>query len=384
MIKSYDVIIIGAGSVGVPIAMALSANKVKTLVIDKLPSVGQDNNKKAIGGLRATHSDKSKILVGLRSLEIFSSWYEMYGDDIQWMQNGYSFPAYTEDIALQLKNTMEIQHSYGLDISWITPEDYNELVPGINNNELIGSTYSPKDGSASPLLAINAFYRKSLENGCSYKFKECVHEINIMDGNMITIKTDKGEYTAEKVINAAGSYASEIGRLTGFELPVQPDNHEAGISEPVARFFGPMVVDIRPYRKSANFYFYQNFEGQVVFCLTPDPPILGIDNESTSEFLPLIAKRMTSVYPRLSNLKVRRTWRGQYPMTPDGFPIVGESKDNPNIIAAVGFCGQGVMLGPGIGEILSRLVTGEMSDLDKEILAGFSPYRDFNSSELLK
>lgn len=62
-----------------------------------------------------------------------------------------------------------------------------------------------------------------------------------------------------------------------FNLPVQPDNHEAGITEPVARFMGPMVVDMRICPGSENFYFYQNNEGQIV-CITPKPPITGIDN----------------------------------------------------------------------------------------------------------
>lgn len=384
MKKVYDVIIIGAGSVGVPIAMAVSEKRLNVLVIDDMPSVGQANNKKAIGGLRATHSDKSKIKVSLRSLEIFSTWQQLHGDDIQWMPNGYSFPAYTEEIANQLQETMKVQHSYGLDISWISPEEYSELVPGIKIDGLIGSTYSPKDGSASPLLAINAFYRKCLDYGCSFHFNETVKDISPEEDGTFKVKSNKDVYSAKFIVNAAGNYSADIADILDIKIPVKPDNHEAGITEPVARFFGPMVVDIRKEKGSANFYFYQNKEGQVVFCLTPDPPIWGIDNDSTSEFLPLISHRMLTVYPRLANLKVRRTWRGQYPMTPDAFPIVGSSEKHPNFIIAAGFCGQGFMLGPGIGEIISRMVTGDLSEEDKEVLAGFSLDRDFSSPELLK
>ncbi|MDD2596864.1 MAG: FAD-binding oxidoreductase, partial [Candidatus Cloacimonetes bacterium] len=135
---------------------------------------------------------------------------------------------------------------------------------------------------------------------------------------------------------------------------------------------------------SANFYFYQNNEGQVVFCITPDPPILGIDNRSTSEFLPLCSKRMIKVYPRLRNLKVRRTWRGQYPMTPDGFPIVGQSREIENLVLAVGMCGQGFMLGPGMGELVSRICTGQLSVDDHRVLQSFDPYRDFSGEEKFK
>ena len=382
--RVHDVIIIGAGSIGVPVAMALASEKLRVLVIDALPSAGQGNNKKAIGGLRATHSDKGKIKVCLRSLEVFSTWKELHGDDIQWMSNGYSFPAYTEKDEQTLKETMKIQHTFGLNIKWISPEDYRELVPGIKMNGLRGSTYSPEDGSASPLLAINALYYKSLHYGADYRFNELVSDIKMLSDGNFQIKTNKETYHSKFVVNAAGNYAADIARMLNIEIPVRPDNHEAGISEPVKRFFGPMVVDIRPTKDSANFYFYQNYEGQVVFCLTPDPPIWGIDNDSTSVFLPQITKRMLSIYPRLANLKVRRTWRGQYPMTPDGFPIVGRTNEYPNFINAAGVCGQGFMLGPGLGELLSRMITEKLTADDKEILEGFSLYRMFSATEVLK
>jgi sarcosine oxidase subunit beta len=167
-------------------------------------------------------------------------------------------------------------------------------------------------------------------------------------------------------------------------VPVEPDNHEGAITEPVQRFFGPMVVDIRPEPGSANYYFYQNHEGQVVFCITPDPPILGVRPESTSAFFPLVAKRMVQLFPRLATLRVRRSWRGQYPMTPDGFPIVGRDATVANYIHAVGMCGQGFMLGPGLGELLTRIARNEETADDRHILESFLPTREFRGVEALK
>ncbi len=382
--KNFDVIIIGAGSVGVPTALALSEKKLKVLVIDSKRSAGQENNKKAIGGIRATHSDFGKIKVSQRSIEIFSTWKEKYGDDIGWMANGYSFPAYNIEDEKKLKELMKIQHSFGLNIKWISPQEYEKFVPGINIDGLRGSTYSPEDGSASPLLALNAFYFKSLEFGAEYKFNENVINIKLDENKISQIVTDKGQYSADTIINASGNNAKEIGEMMGIYLPVIPDSHEGAITEPVERFFDPMVVDMRPIKGSANYYFYQNNEGQVIFCITPSPPILGTDSDSTSEFLPQVAKRMIDLYPRLANLKVRRTWRGQYPMTPDGFPIVGRSVEIPNLINAVGMCGQGYMLGPGLGELIARIVINKLSDDDRKALISFDPYRDFSGMEQFK
>jgi sarcosine oxidase subunit beta len=119
---NFDVIIVGAGSVGVPTAMALGAAGVKTLVMDAKPSPGQGDNKRAIGGIRATHSDPGKILVGLRSLEIFSTWKERYGEDIEWLKGGYLFPVYREQEERSLKRLLPLQRQFGLNINFIDPD----------------------------------------------------------------------------------------------------------------------------------------------------------------------------------------------------------------------------------------------------------------------
>ena len=92
--QSYDVVVIGSGSVGVPAAWAMARSGLNVLVVDKLASPGQGSNKAAIGGIRATHSEPAKIRICLRSLEIASTWRETHGDDIEWQMGGYSFVAY--------------------------------------------------------------------------------------------------------------------------------------------------------------------------------------------------------------------------------------------------------------------------------------------------
>ncbi len=381
---SYDAIIIGAGSVGVPTAMAIAEQGLKPLVIDMNALPGQGENKHAIGGVRATHSDPGKILIGRRSLEILSTWEERHGDCIEWLRGGYTFPLYRQQDADLLKGLVPIQKSYGLNIDVIKPKDMQELVPGINPEGLLGGTFSPDDGSISPLLTINAFYRRAKELGAEFKFKEKVTGLDTNRGQITGVRTDKGQYTAPVVVDAAGPYSREIGKMVGTELTVIPDSHEAAITEPVKSFFSCMVVDIRPGPDSKNYYFYQNRHGQVVFCITPDPPIFGTDKGATSTFLPQVCARMVTLLPRLKNIRVRRTWRGLYPMTPDGSPLVGWNKEVKGLVHAAGMCGQGLMLGPGLAELVGRLVVSKTIDDDEIILQEFSPYRKFKEMEALK
>jgi sarcosine oxidase subunit beta len=382
--KVYDVIIIGSGSVGLPAAFFLAQAGLKPLVIDQFASPGQGSNKAAIGGIRATHSAPSKIHLCLKSIEIFSTWQETYGDNIEWYEGGYSFVAYRERDERVLKDLLKIQQSYGLDIRWLERDDLLEVIPDLNPDGLIGGTYSPRDGSASPMLTSHAFYTQARKLGVEFRFRERVTGIIRRRGQVVGVRTDQGGYATGTVINAAGPWARAVAQMAGLDVPVVPDSHEAGITEPVERFLGPMVVDIRPAEGSKNYYFYQHRPGPIVFCITPEPPIVGTDRRETSVFLPMIARRMVDLMPKLANVKVRRTWRGLYPMTPDGFPIVGRAWELAGYIYAVGMCGQGYMLGPGVGVLLTHMVQDNLTTQDEEILEELSSYREFGSEEKLK
>jgi len=381
---TFDVVIVGAGSVGMPTACFLAEQGIKPLVIDQFASPGQGSNKAAIGGIRATHSSFAKIQLCLDSLRVFSTWEASYGDNIEWAQGGYAFVAYREQEARALKNLLKIQQSAGLNIRWLERAEMLDLVPALNPDGLLGGTYSHEDGSASPMMSGHAFYRRALELGVRFRFQERVTGLIRRRGMVVGVRTDKGGYATETVINAGGAWARAVANMAGLDVPVVPDSHEAGITEPVAPFLSPMVVDIRPDEGSTNYYFYQHKPGGVVFCITPDPPIVGTDRRETSAYLPMIARRMVGLMPRLANIKVRRTWRGLYPMTPDGSPVIGRSKELEGYIHAVGMCGQGFMLGPGVGRLLTRMLTDRETDADAVTLKELTPYRAFAGTEALK
>ena len=380
----YEVIIVGAGSVGVPTAMALGELGIRALVIDMYPSPGQGENKHAIGGIRATHSDLGKILTCQRSLEIFSTWQDRFGDNIEWLKGGYVFPVYRKKDEQLLKGLLPVQKEFGLNIDFIGPQSIQQLVPGINPKGLRGGTCSPEDGSISPLLAVNAFYQRALELGTTFCFKEKIIRILVKNKKVSGVVTDKNTYHAPVVVDAAGAFSPELCKTVKVEIPVISDSHEGAITEPVQPFFRCMVVDMRPAPGSKNYYFYQNKHGQVVFCITPDPPIIGKDKRETSEFLPQVCTRMIQLLPRLKNLRVRRTWRGLYPMTPDGSPLVGWNRKVKGLLHATGMCGQGLMLAPGVGEVVARMIAGDTTASDDLILKEFSPHRRFKGQEVLK
>lgn len=390
----FDVIIIGAGSVGTPTAHFLALRGYRVLCLDGRASAGQGQNKTAIGGVRATHSDPAKIGICQKSLEIFSTWEETYGGSVGWKKGGYTFPVYRDREEQILKGILPIQKRYDLNIHWVDDARMREIVPGINPRGLRGGTYSPDDGQVCPLLAVEAFQRAARDSGAEFLFGAEVTGLveghgTGSEGNrrIEAVKTGRGTFTADIVINAAGARAREIGGMAGLNIPVFPDSHEAGISAPVKDFLAPLVVDLRPgpEGKTVNFYFGQNHEHALIFCYTPKVLFPGLDRRPTSEFMPIIASRLVDLIPRLRHLTIRRVWRGLYPMTPDGVAIVGRAPGFENHYLEVGMCGQGFMMGPGVGWEMANLIATGRTEMPAEIFGMLSPERDFTGKvEALK
>lgn len=386
--KEYDAIVIGAGSVGVPTTYFLAKEGFKVLCVDRHASPGQGQNKAAIGGVRATHSDPAKIKLCQESLGVFSTWEERTGFDIGWKKGGYCFPVYRENEEGILRSILPIQKRFDLNIDWVDRDRITTHIPGIDPEGLIGGTFSPDDGQVSPLRAISGFTNEAKRLDADFIYRSEIKGIRMENDRITGVRTRNVEYRADVVVNAGGARASEICRMAGLDVPVVPDSHEAGITSPVKPFLDPLVVDLRPgpEGKTANFYFGQVKSGQIIFCYTPIGPFTGEDRRCTSEFMPVIARRLVDLIPRFKNLLIRRLWRGLYPMTPDAIPVVGSSREVEGFHMGIGMCGQGFMLGPGVGKNLAGLIAHGKPLLEREVFELLSPDRDFyrEKKEMLK
>jgi len=161
------------------------------------------------------------------------------------------------------------QKSFGLNIDWLDAAAFREIIPDINPEGLLGGTFSPDDGSASPLLTNHAYYTHAQSLGVEFHFCEPVRKMQLEHGKIVSLTTDLNTYSAGVVVNCAGAWAAEVGKLAGVDLPVRPDSHEAAITEPVARFLGPMIVDIRPAPGSTNYYSISISPGRSSFASLP-------------------------------------------------------------------------------------------------------------------
>lgn len=145
--KAYDVVVIGAGSIGTPLAYYLAKKGLKALTIEKNASQGQGDNKCAIGGIRASHSDPAKVSVCLRSLDIISHFQEEHDFDLEWVKGGYLFTAYGTAQENAFRSLLPMHHSNGLVSHFLNREQTLKVVPGLKADNLNGSLFTPNDGS---------------------------------------------------------------------------------------------------------------------------------------------------------------------------------------------------------------------------------------------
>ena len=110
--KNFDVLIIGAGSVGVPLSFYLAKKGLKVGVIEKRASEGRGQNRAAIGGIRATFSDPAKIKICQNSIEQLKNMNDEYGKDVDWMQGGYLYPVYDMNTENNLKTLLKTQKKF--------------------------------------------------------------------------------------------------------------------------------------------------------------------------------------------------------------------------------------------------------------------------------
>ncbi len=374
--NTADVIVIGAGIIGAATGYYLAKKKLKVYVLEKeFPCFGSTG--RCIGGIRQQYTHPLSINVMKESVKIFSSLNKEFGKDIEWFPGGYLFLAHSEEQKNTYLSTIQIQHKFNLPVRFISADECNNIVNGINTEGLLGGAYCPTDGQANPFAVTYGYLQRIKELNGKVFTNSNVSKIKTSGNKAKSVITNCGEYFAPVVINATGSWAKHVSKMVGLDVPIEPERHESLVTEACERLFDPMLVDYR----SDGCYFIQNYgTGHFIGCYTPVPNNPGYDRRASSEFITEMPRRMSRLVPRLKELKVIRQWAGSYEMTPDGNPIVDKTPVEGFYISA-GMCGHGFMFGPALGKYMSELVTTGKTSLP---LDDFALNRSFGKAEAMK
>ena len=359
MIKSADIVIIGGGVQGCSIAYNLAKRGQRNIAILEKDTCANGSSGRCGAGFRQQFGTEMNCILAKESIKILEQLSGELDYDIEFNQKGYLILAYTEKEVLQFKKNIQLQQSLGIDSRLVTPQEAKEIVPPLNIKDVLAASYCPKDGNVNPLLTTFAYAEAAQRLGVRlYRFIEALG-IESENNKITAVVTSRGRFLTDKVVNAAGGYSREVGEMAGLDIPVYSQRHQILVTEPVIPLWESMLMSF-----SRNFYFQQLPHGSIVGGYgDPEHEIKGHDIGSSWQFVTTMARKMTSLIPTITDVRVVRQWAGSYNMSPDSQPILGEHPQLQGYYMSLGFSGHGFMLAPISGKMLAQCILGEDTDL---------------------
>ncbi len=364
MKRSADCVIIGGGIIGTSVAYYLAKSGMTDVVVLEADYLASGGTGRCGGGIRQQWSTEPNARLAMESVRIFTTLEEELGEDIEFLQGGYLVLAYTDEDVEQFEKNVALQRGLGLDVEILTPDEIRaRVVAQLNTERVKMATYCSKDASANPFLATRAYAAAAKRLGVEVELFTPVRRILAENGRITGVETDRGVISTPRVINAAGSHSVPLAETVGVELPIKPYRREILVTEPLERFFDPMIISF-----SFGVYFRQVQHGSIIggFAYPDEQP--GFNQTSSVDFLTTMSKKLAYLMPVLEDVKVVRQWAGLYDVTPDAQPIIGETDGVDGFFQASGFSGHGFMIAPMVSTLLSQIVLGETPALDVERL----------------
>jgi sarcosine oxidase subunit beta len=359
-----EVVIIGAGIMGLAIAYHLARLGVTDIVVlDKSYLCGGASGRNG-GGVRAQWSSEANIQLMQESVKMCRDFAFEMKINVWFRQGGYLFLARSGDKARALEASVKLQNENGLPTRMLSPAEARAIVPELETDGVAAASYNPEDGVVFPWPFVWGFAQAARKLGVQVRtFTEVVGfktRGKRIDGVVVRACPPDGSSAHEapshvlethRVVNACGAWAPEIGRMLGVSMPNKPHRHEICSTEPLKPWLKPLVADLND-----GLYFSQSTRGEIVGGIGQEHVPDGINQESSFAFLGRYARALTRACPVLGDVKVLRQWAGCYDITPDANPIVGEVDEVENFVQASGFMGHGFMMAPVMGKRIAEQI----------------------------
>jgi sarcosine oxidase, subunit beta len=358
--KSYDVIIIGGGIIGLSTAYYLAKRRARKILLLEKGRIGEGSTGLCAGGIRAQFSTEINILFSLKSLDVYEHFQEEFGQDIGFKQFGYLFLATSIAELAQFRANCELQRSLGVPAELRSPEELAQRWPFLHVGDLQGGAFCPRDGYAGPYEVVQGFYRRGKDLGVEYHEQSEVLEIVTDRGKIQGVRTEGAFFPAGIVVNAGGPYAAIVAERAGLRIPVKPYRRQLFYT---AAFDGlpmdlPLVVD---YQR--GWYFRR--EGAGLLLAGTQDRHSSFDRTTDEASMLFACENAVYRVPLLESCQIQGGWAGSYDITPDCHAILGAAPELGNFYYACGFSGHGFMHGPAAGSVMSELIVeGKAHSID--------------------
>ncbi len=358
--ESADVVIVGGGISGCALAYQLAKRKVDVVLLER-ETLGSQSTGKCAGGVRQQFSTEDNVKVMRLSVKLLESFEQETGHPADFRQIGYLFvftqPQQVEDF----RHNMEMWHRVGLtEARWVDPTEAAKMVPVLNVDDVLGCTFCPTDGIASPNDVTVGYATAARRLGARLKEGVEVAGIDIASGRVQGVRTSGGDIATRLVINCAGPWAASIGRMAGLEIPVLPYRRHIAVtgSFPAVPRNTPMTVDFH-----TSLYFHPEGDGVLMgMSDRTEPPAYVTD--VNWDFLEKMFEQAARRAPALAGAGVKTAWAGLYESTPDHQAILGPIAEVEGFWCAAGFSGHGFMQAPAASLLLTQLLLDKKSEID--------------------
>jgi sarcosine oxidase subunit beta len=364
MEKTAEIVIIGGGIIGASIAYHLAQKKAKRVVLLEKGMLGEGSTAKCAGGIRAQFSTEINIRFSLESFNTWNHFQEIMEAELDFKKVGYLFLATTNDEWAVFQGNSDLQHKFGIPVELLSPQEIQYRWPYLRVDDLKGGTYCAWEGYAGPYEALSGFARRARRGGVQILEETEVTQV-LRNGNRVAgVRTRRGDISSPVVVNAAGPYAGEVGKMAGAEVPVQPYRRQLFFTGPFPHIPDPIPLVIDFHRA---WYFRREGAGLLLSGPKDNLPSfnLNVDYDAMVE----VAENSMYRVPILEKAEIDRGWAGSYEISPDNHAILGEFPGLKGFFLANGFSGHGFQHSPAVGKVMAELILGEKPSIDISCLS---------------
>ena len=369
MKSHYRVVVIGGGVVGASVLYHLAREGWSDVCLIEQSILTAGSSWHAAGGFHALNADPNIAALQAYTIDLLSEIEKESGQSVGMHMTGGMTLAGTPDRWEWLQSAYRVFQSIGIeDVHLITPQEAGELCPIMSTKGILGGMWAEREGYIDTTGTVHAYAGAAKKRGAEVIEHNRVLELN-QTAEGWQVVTEKGTVTCEHVVNAAGLWAKQVGRMAGIELPVSPLNHHYLITDTIPELEGldkeiPLTVDLEGFT-----YTRQDQKGMLLGIYEIDHQHWMMDGapweygfELQQEDPDRIERELMlgfERYPVLENVGIKTWVNGAFTFSPDGNPLVGPVRGKPGYWCACAVMA-GFLQGGGVGKSLAEwIIHGE-------------------------
>ena len=357
-----QIVIIGGGIIGCSLAYHLTKLGRKDVLLLERKKLTSGTTWHAAGLVRAMLYTANLTKLAKYTVDLYKTLERETGQATGYKQNGSLSIATNEERWDELRRGASMARAFGVPAEPVTPKRVQELWPLMNTADLIGAIHFPEDGSTNPADTTMAF-AKGARAGGARLIEDCkVTGVRTKNGRALGVTTEAGDVGAEIVVNCAGLWGREVGKMAGVDVPLHACEHFYIVTEsmnvpstlPVMRDMDACAY----YKEDAGKLLIGAFEPKAKpwavngipedFCFTELP-------EDFDHFEPVLQGAIHRV-PRLAETGIRKFFNGPESFTTDQRYLLGPSLELENFYVAAGFNSVGIQSAGGVGMALAHWI----------------------------